>query len=111
MIFLDYVPKKEKIQHVHALLQLLSVMEHDVRFEEILKDEDEGGIENMCDVLDRVENRGRAEGRAEGQMDATKLMNYLWINGRGDEAIKASENESILNKLLAEFRGGRMAVE
>ena len=54
----DYEPTKEKIQHVHALLQLLSVMENDVRFEEILNDEEEGGIQNMCDVLDKVEKNG-----------------------------------------------------
>ena len=53
-----YVPTKEKIQHVHALLQLLSVMENDVRFEEIFDEKEEGSIRNMCDVLDQIENRG-----------------------------------------------------
>ena len=49
--------------------------------------------------------------KAEGQKDTAKLMNYLWSNGRGEEAQKASEDESILNKLLAEFRGGLMAAK
>ena len=62
----DYEPTKEKIQHIHALLQLLSVMENDVRFEEILNDEEEGGIQNMCDVLDRVEKNGEKKGIEKG---------------------------------------------
>ena len=46
--------------------------------------------------------------RREERRDVTGLMNYLLKNGRGDDAIKASEDESFLNKLLAEFRSGMM---
>ena len=103
----DYVPKKEKIQHVHALLQLFSVMEHDVRFEEILNNAEEGDIENMCDVLDRIENRGRAEGRAEERKEITGLMSFLASHGRTDDIVKAGQDEIFLNKLLADFRGAK----
>ena len=41
-------------------MQLLSVMTQDNRFEEAYNDSGEGGIRNMCDVLDRVESKGRA---------------------------------------------------
>lgn len=59
----DYIPSPEKLHHVQETLQLLSVMTNDHRFEEACRD-DPGKEEaqNMCDVLDRVENRGRALG-------------------------------------------------
>ena len=70
----DYEPTKEKIQHIHALLQLLSEMENDVRFEEILNDEEEGGIQNMCDVLDRVEKNGEKKGIEKAVLDNIKSL-------------------------------------
>lgn len=64
----DYVPGKEKIDHVEAVLQLLSVMTGDTRFEDVLNEDEEetqGGVENMCDVLDRVEARGWNKGAVD----------------------------------------------
>ena len=44
-------------------MQLLSVMTRDHRFEEVYNESQrEGGIENMCQVLDRIEQRGEARG-------------------------------------------------
>jgi hypothetical protein len=44
----------------------MSVLTQDERFVEVM----EGGKpENMCDVLDRVEARGKAEGIAKGIID------------------------------------------
>ena len=63
----DYVPDARQIKHVQETLQLLSVMTKDNRFEEAYNDAVEGGPQNMCEVLDRVENKGRAEGRPEGR--------------------------------------------
>lgn len=65
----DYTPDSREIKHVQETLQLLSVMTNDNRFEEAYYDHAEGGPQNMCDVLDRVENKGRAEGRAEGRQE------------------------------------------
>ena len=47
---------------------------------------------------------GIAKGRAEGERNATDLMNYLWSHGRGEEAQKASSDKDLFNKLLAEFK-------
>ncbi len=33
----DYVPKSDKLKHVHEVLELMSVMTKDYRFEEIYK--------------------------------------------------------------------------
>ena len=54
---------------------------------------------------------GREEGRAEGRTEITGLMKFLLKNGRGDDAIKASEDESFLQKLLADFRRGMMVAK
>ena len=56
-----------EIRHVQETLQLLSVMSGDYRFEEAYcSSEAEGGLRNMCDVLDRVESKGIAKGIEKG---------------------------------------------
>ena len=65
----SYTPTKTEIKHVEAVLQLLSVMEHDDRFAEAIYRTDGKENKNMCDVLDVVENRGRKEGRREGRTE------------------------------------------
>ena len=54
----DYQPSKETMDHVHEVLQLLSVMTDDTRFEEMQNYVQRSGS-NMCEVLDAVESRGR----------------------------------------------------
>ena len=61
----DYKPKPERMEHVQAVLQLLSVMTKDRRFEEVLIDSEEGEIQTMCEVLDKIEARGAARAVAE----------------------------------------------
>ena len=63
----DYRPSDpQKFKHVDEILKLMSVLTQDERFVEVM----EGGKpENMCDVLDRVEARGKAEGIAKGIID------------------------------------------
>ena len=72
----DYTPSPEKMYHVQETLQLLSVMTNDHRFEEAYRiDCVEGDVQNMCDVLDRVENRGKILG-AEEQARKTAINLY-----------------------------------
>ena len=71
----DYRPSAERLNHVEATLQLLSVMTRDNRFEEAINsNQAEGGIQNMCDVLDRVENEGREKGREEERVAVIKTL-------------------------------------
>lgn len=69
----DYVPSAREMNHVQETLSLLSVMTEDHRFEEALHSDGdtENGkeVKNMCEVLDRVENKGRSEGRIEGKVE------------------------------------------
>lgn len=46
------------------MLKLLSVMTGDRRYEAVLQNP-KGGVANMCDVAERLENKGRKEGIAE----------------------------------------------
>ena len=88
----DYIPDSHEIKHVQETLQLLSVMTQDNRFEEAYNDSVEGGIRNMCDVLDRVENKGRAEGEMKR---AKETAHNLYSMGMSDEFIAKAVNVNI----------------
>ena len=61
----SYKPSQEEIQHVDEVLKLMSVLTEDNRFLKV-QQESRGEVKNMCEVLDRVENRGIAKGLAKG---------------------------------------------
>ena len=54
---------------------------------------------------------GRREGRREGGKEISDLFNYLLKNNRGDDAIRASEDEGFREQLLEEFRSGKLTKE
>lgn len=82
----DYTPSPEKLDHVQATLQLLSVMTQDRRFEEVYYDSaDQGEVQNMCDVLDRVEKRGIARGITQGISQGV-------VQGADEQAMKTAIN-------------------
>jgi len=58
----DYTPDPITIQHVQEVLQLLSIMAGDHRYEDAFDSKTEGGPTNMCEVLDRIEEKGKKEG-------------------------------------------------
>lgn len=81
----NYRPKDpQKFKHVDELLKMMSVLTNDSRFAELLTEEG-GRPENMCEVLDRVEEKGRQEGRQEGRREGRK------------EGIEQTRLESIRN--------------
>ena len=57
--------------------------------------ENEEGVRHMCKVLEDM--------RAESRQNATKVINYLWKNGRGEEAERAEREPDFLDKLLKEI--------
>lgn len=92
----DYKPERKEMQHVQEVLQLLSVMTGDHRFEEAFSDDSEGGPKTMCDVLDRVEKRGFANGEATGEMKKAKETAFnLKEMGLTDEMIAKAINVSL----------------
>lgn len=88
----DYIPDSREIRHVQETLQLLSVMTRDYRFEEAYHDGKEGGLRNMCDVLDRVELKGRQEGEMK---KAREMACSLFDMGVSVEKIAAAARVSI----------------
>lgn len=94
----DYVPSTQEITHVQETLQLLSVMTNDRRFEEIYNERNrvEGGLHNMCDVLDRAVNKGEDQ--------VALLMKKLFDENRIEDAKRASQDKEYRNKLLKELK-------
>lgn len=66
----DYVPNDTReIQHVDAVLKLLSVMTGDKRYGKILYGNDEKGeVKTMCEVVDRLVKMGKSEGENEERL-------------------------------------------
>ena len=62
----------------------------------------------MCEVLDRVENRGIQKGIIQGEDTILSLMRYLLGNGRTKDARKATEDKAYRNKLLTEVFGNTL---
>lgn len=66
-----YVPSKDEIKHVDSVLKMMSALTGDDRFERIVNERAKGERrpKNMCEVLDRVENRGIKKGKKEGKFE------------------------------------------
>ena len=62
----DYVPPRQTIEHVDAVLKLMSVLTRDHRFEETQSEFRKGEAVTMLSVLDKVEARGIQFGEARG---------------------------------------------
>jgi len=57
----------------------------------------------MCDVLDKVEKRGFAKGKAEGMAQMSLLFKSLFNQNRIEDVKRASEDESYRSQLMKEF--------
>lgn len=107
----DYIAPDTTIKHVHELLQLMSVMTKDNRFKDVYSPDMKGGETKMCEVLDRIENRGIAKGISQGiakgisqgENSAFSLVKFLMDHNRLDDLKKASEDESYRSKLMTEL--------
>ena len=107
-------PSSQDLTHVQETLQLLSIMTNDNRFEEAYNtntDGQKGGPRNMCDVLDKVENRGiakgiekgKVEGEIEGKNQMALLVKKLLDQSRIDDVKRVSEDEAYRDKLMKEL--------
>ena len=68
----NYVPKDKTIRHADSFLKLMSVLTQDNKYVEMGRElsHDKEGF-NMCEVLDKVEARGEARGKAIGALNNT----------------------------------------
>ena len=99
----DYIPEPQEFVHVQETLQLLSVMTGDHRFEDAWKDGKKGGPCNMCDVLDRIENRGIQQGIQQGENLLAQLIQKLFALGRVEDVKRMAEDKEYRQMLLKEF--------
>lgn len=79
------------------LVNFTSVCYYNNRFEEAYNtntDGQKGGPHNMCDVLDKVENKGKAEGKIEGKNQMALLVKKLLDQSRIEDVKRASEDEA-----------------
>ena len=76
----DYVAGDTVIEHVDELLMLMSAMTKDYRFEETINEVKGKEYVTMCEVLDRVEARGREEGIKEGIKEGTVNILISLVN-------------------------------
>lgn len=118
----NYKPKPQDLKHVQETLQLLSVMTNDHRFEDVYNeasDAQKGEMRNMCEILDKIENRGiekgRAEGKAEGIAEGIEkgntegksqmadLMKHLLAENRIEDAKRAAEDLAYCDELMKQY--------
>ncbi len=57
----------------------------------------------MCDVLDKVENRGIEKGKVEGKKQMALLVKKLLDQSRIDDVKRVSEDEAYRDQLIKEF--------
>ena len=63
------------MRHVYEVLQLLSVMEHDDRYEQIaIEERAKGGIRNMSNVIERDIKEGEARGEARKEAEVNERV-------------------------------------
>ncbi|MDD7768629.1 MAG: hypothetical protein PT936_07225, partial [Treponema sp.] len=81
-----YKGSKEKLKHANETLKMFSALTGDDSFEKVYNEGNfkKGGI-TMCDVVERIRNDGRTEGRTEEQERI--IMNLIESNAGTIEQI------------------------
>jgi len=84
----DYEPDDPReIQHVDAVLKLLSIMTGDNKYETILYSE-KGKVNTMCEVAERLVNKGIKQGIEQGiEHGILSTVSVLRKVGKTDEEI------------------------
>ena len=104
----NYVPSKDIITHVHELLQFMSVMTQDNRFEGAYhEDMVEGGNATMCEFLDRIVQegmeRGIEKGIEKGAARVNVLTGILLSAGRIEDLKRAVSDSAYQEELMKEL--------
>ena len=102
----DYVPSDRQIVHVQEVLHTMAVLTQDNRFEEAYQNIEEGEEpKNMCEVLDRIENRGIEKGIEKGERK-WRIKEYVDIRREDgyteEEIVQGLEKKFSLTREQAE---------
>ena len=105
----DYIPDdKTTIKHVDEILKFLSVMTGDNRYEKLLADKE--GVSNMCDVAQRLEDRGIKKGIEKGNRMIYSLVEEKSISmEKGVEKLGISV-EKLQDDMVKAGYGKRMGI-
>lgn len=100
----DYIPDdKTTIKHVDEILKFLSVMTGDNRYEKLLADKE--GVSNMCDVAQRLEDRGIKKGIEKGNRMIYSLVEEKSISmEKGAEKLGISVEKLRANMINTGFK-------
>ena len=100
-----YVPSREVIEHVDAVLKLMSVLTQDERFEEF-QNSGKGEVKTMCEVLDNAIDQGIAQGIAQGiqRGEAIKLIEMVCKKMQKEKTVEEiaeslEESEETIEKI------------
>ena len=105
----DYKPSADLLQHVDETLKLMSVLTDDRRFEEVIEKLPGKGGTSMCTVLDKVENKGREEGKleglAQGKLEGMIQVYYTKLHYSADQISRelgapVDQIQEIIRKLM-----------
>ena len=89
----DYFPDDPtELSHVDAVLKLLTVMTGDRRYEEVAI-EQKGEVKTMCDVAERLVQKGIAQGNAQGFAQGRDTTLYELVEA-GDLSIKKAAKKA-----------------
>ena len=119
---IEYTPSAQEIQHVDEFLKLLQALTGDDRYFDVLnllqKEAKKEGV-NMCEILDKVENRGIAIGEMRGEIRGEKrgekrgrekmadeinqLNAILLKQNRMDDLRRTLTDQNYQRQLMAEF--------
>lgn len=111
----NYIPTKQKIVHVEALLLMLAAISKDNRYQEMipkmLREEKEKGEITMCELIDKYEKRGERRGERRGEKRGEKrgeekmasLIEKLFALGREKEMQEVVKNIEYREQLYREF--------
>lgn len=115
---MEYTPSAQEIQHVDEFLKLLQALTGDDRYFDVLnllqKEAKKEGV-NMCEILDKVENRGIAIGEIRGEKRGEKrgrekmadeinqLNAILLKQNRMDDLRRTLADQNYQRQLMTEF--------
>lgn len=111
---MEYTPSAQEIQHVDEFLKLLQALTGDDRYFDVLnllqKEAKKEGV-NMCEILDKVENRGIAIGEKRGEKlgrekmadEINQLNAILLKQNRMDDLRRTLADRNYQRQLMTEF--------
>ena len=60
-------------------------------------------MRNMCEILDKIENRGIEKGNIEGKSQMADLMKRLLDENRIEDAKRAAEDPAYCDELMKQY--------